>query len=216
MFHLPFTLPLDFSVCICVTAGKPFRPHYWLAQCSVYLVVMLVMKLIVGPLVAFKFWKEVGPPPLPPSTHPHIHSLTLHIYYFPLPFLSTAGQVDEVILPTNEHLRIAIVMFIVPLVVNVSNSQLNCMPLAEPSLKTLIAVYCVEMDMCGCVRATTRYHTPVTLKYDSVVNETSLVTQDHRRSSQYNMCRSFQWLWKSHLVLFSLTPTIMHTSFNYC
>lgn len=156
------------------------------------------------------------PPPLPPSTHPHIHSLTLHIYYFPLPFLSTAGQVDEVILPTNEHLRIAIVMFIVPLVVNVSNSQLNCMPLAEPSLKTLMAVYCVEMDVWGCVRATTIYHTPVTLKHDSVVNETSLVTQYHRRSSQYNMCMSFQWLWKSHLVLFSLTPTIMHTSLNYC
>ena len=75
MFHLPFTLHLDFSVCICVTAGKPFRPHYWLAQCSVYLVVMLVMKLIVGPLVAFKFWKEVGPPPSPlPHTHTYTHS----------------------------------------------------------------------------------------------------------------------------------------------
>lgn len=134
----------------------PFRPHYWLAQCSVYLVVMLVMKLIVGPLVAFKFWKEVRPPPL--STHPHIHSLTLHIYYFSLPFLSTAGQVDEVILPTNEHLRIAIVMFIVPLVVNVSNRQLNCLPLAEPSLNTLTAAYRVEVDVCGCVRATTIYH----------------------------------------------------------
>jgi len=152
--------------------GVPFRPHYWLAQCSVYLVVMLVMKLIVGPLVAFKFWKEV----------------------------------DEVILPTNEHLRIAIVMFIVPLVVNVSNRQLNCLPLAEPSFDTLTTAYRVEVDVCGCVRATTIYHTPVTLKYDSVVNETSLMTQYHCRSSESNMCMSFQWLWKSHLVLFTSRP----------
>lgn len=105
-------------------------------------------------------------------------------------------------------------MFIVPLVVNVSNRQLNCLPLAEPSFNTLTAAYRVEVDVCGCVRATTIYHTPVTLKY--VVNETSLMTQYHCRSSESNMCMSFQWLLKSHLVLFSLTPAIMHISFNYC
>ena len=43
-------------------AGEPFRLHYWLAQLSVYMIVMLVMKLIVGPLVAFNFWKEVHLP----------------------------------------------------------------------------------------------------------------------------------------------------------
>ena len=65
--------------------GEPFRLHYWLAQLSVYMIVMLVMKLIVGPLVAFNFWKEV----------------------------------DKLILPRDEHLRIAIVIFIVPFIVNV-------------------------------------------------------------------------------------------------
>ena len=47
------------GVCFCSCAGEPFRLHYWLAQLSVYMIVMLVMKLIVGPLVAFNFWKEV-------------------------------------------------------------------------------------------------------------------------------------------------------------
>ena len=39
--------------------GTPFKLHYWLAQTLVYLVVMLLEKLMVGPLIAFKFWKEV-------------------------------------------------------------------------------------------------------------------------------------------------------------
>lgn len=47
---------------VCSHVGEPFRLHYWLAQLIVYLVVMLVMKLIVGPLVAFNFWKEVHTP----------------------------------------------------------------------------------------------------------------------------------------------------------
>lgn len=63
--------------------GDPFQLHYWLAQCGVYLAVMLVEKLIVGPLIAFHFWSEVA------------------------------------ILPKNEHLRIAIVIIIVPFAVNV-------------------------------------------------------------------------------------------------
>ena len=50
------------GVCFCSRAGEPFRLHYWLAQLSVYMIVMLVMKLIVGPLVAFNFWKEVHLP----------------------------------------------------------------------------------------------------------------------------------------------------------
>jgi hypothetical protein len=66
--------------------GNPFKVHYWLAQTAVYLAVMLLEKLIVGPLIAFSFWKKVG----------------------------------RVILPWhNEQLRIAIVIFIVPFIVNV-------------------------------------------------------------------------------------------------
>jgi hypothetical protein len=69
--------------------GNPFKVHYWLAQTAVYLAVMLLEKLIVGPLIAFSFWKKVG----------------------------------RVILPWhNEQLRIAIVIFIVPFIVNVSSS----------------------------------------------------------------------------------------------
>lgn len=40
--------------------GTPFRLHYWLAQTCVYLAVMFLEKLIIGPLVAFSFWKRVG------------------------------------------------------------------------------------------------------------------------------------------------------------
>ncbi len=40
-------------------AGTPFKCHYWLAQCGVYLAVMLVEKLIVGPLIIFDFWNKV-------------------------------------------------------------------------------------------------------------------------------------------------------------
>ena len=39
--------------------GTPFKIHYWLAQTSVYLAVIFLEKLIVGPLVAFSFWKKV-------------------------------------------------------------------------------------------------------------------------------------------------------------
>lgn len=49
--------------------GTPFKLHYWLAQTLVYLVVMLLEKLMVGPLIAFKFWKEV--------THTQCSSLPL-------------------------------------------------------------------------------------------------------------------------------------------
>jgi hypothetical protein len=47
-------------VCIHVFVGDPFKFHYWLAQCGVYLAVMLIEKVIVGPLVFFDFWKKVG------------------------------------------------------------------------------------------------------------------------------------------------------------
>ena len=48
-------------VCVCyVFAGDPFKFHYWLAQCAVYLTVMLIEKVIVGPLVFFDFWKKVS------------------------------------------------------------------------------------------------------------------------------------------------------------
>lgn len=39
--------------------GVPFRCNYWLAQCGVILMVMLVMKLIIGPLAVFHFWTKV-------------------------------------------------------------------------------------------------------------------------------------------------------------
>ena len=45
-------------VCLPCT-GEPFQPGYWLGQLVVYMAVMLVMKLSVGPLAAFKFWKKV-------------------------------------------------------------------------------------------------------------------------------------------------------------
>ncbi len=40
-------------------AGTPFKCHYWLAQCGVYLAVMFLEKLIVGPLIVFDFWNKV-------------------------------------------------------------------------------------------------------------------------------------------------------------
>ncbi len=46
-------------VLVCVFVGDPFKFHYWLAQCGVYLAVMLIEKVIVGPLVFFDFWKKV-------------------------------------------------------------------------------------------------------------------------------------------------------------
>ena len=60
---------------------------------------------------------EGGMPSPPPPR-------TLYSNVFPLPPLNSPCQVDEVILPTNVHLRIAIVMFIVPLVVNVRTAML--------------------------------------------------------------------------------------------
>ena len=40
-------------------AGEPFQFRYWLAQCAVYLLVMLVEKICVGPLILFNFWNKV-------------------------------------------------------------------------------------------------------------------------------------------------------------
>ncbi|XP_003384959.1 PREDICTED: store-operated calcium entry regulator STIMATE-like isoform X2 [Amphimedon queenslandica] len=66
--------------------GVPFRCNYWLAQCGVVLLVMLVMKLVIGPMAVFHFWTKVG-----------------HVI---LPF-------------KNKELRTAVVIFIVPFIVNV-------------------------------------------------------------------------------------------------
>ena len=56
----------------CTCTGTPFRFRYWIAQCGVYLLVMLLEKLLVGPLVLFNFWKKVL---LTPSlTHSLAHS----------------------------------------------------------------------------------------------------------------------------------------------
>ena len=46
--------------CIYVFIGDPFKFHYWLAQCAVFLTVTLIEKVIVGPLVFFDFWKKVS------------------------------------------------------------------------------------------------------------------------------------------------------------
>ena len=43
----------------CQIIGEPFQFRYWLAQCAVYLLVMLVEKICVGPLILFNFWKKV-------------------------------------------------------------------------------------------------------------------------------------------------------------
>ena len=43
----------------CFVVGTPFKFHYWLAQCGVYLAVMFIEKLIVGPLILFDFWNKV-------------------------------------------------------------------------------------------------------------------------------------------------------------
>lgn len=64
--------------------GEPFQFRYWLAQCAVYLLVMLVEKICVGPLILFNFWSKV-----------------------------------EAVLPGNEKVRTALVIFIVPFIVNV-------------------------------------------------------------------------------------------------
>ena len=40
-------------------AGEPFQFHYWLAQCVIYLLVMLIEKVCVGPLILFNFWSKV-------------------------------------------------------------------------------------------------------------------------------------------------------------
>lgn len=40
--------------------GEPFQFRYWLTQCAVYLLVMLVEKIIVGPLILFNFWNKVS------------------------------------------------------------------------------------------------------------------------------------------------------------
>ena len=42
-----------------VVTGEPFRIKYWLAQCGVYLAVMLVEKLVTGPVAALSFWSKV-------------------------------------------------------------------------------------------------------------------------------------------------------------
>lgn len=52
-------MELGSQVLQCPFTGDPFKFHYWLAQCFVYLVVMLIEKVIVGPLVFFDFWKKV-------------------------------------------------------------------------------------------------------------------------------------------------------------
>lgn len=64
--------------------GEPFQFHYWLAQCVIYLLVMLIEKVCVGPLILFNFWSKV-----------------------------------EAVLPGNEKVKIALVIFIIPFVVNV-------------------------------------------------------------------------------------------------
>ena len=43
-----------------VVVGEPFHFRYWLAQCAVYLLVMLLEKLCVGPLILFDFWSKVS------------------------------------------------------------------------------------------------------------------------------------------------------------
>ena len=45
--------------CILFLLGEPFKVSYWLAQCTIVLLVMLIMKLIIGPMVVFRFWKKV-------------------------------------------------------------------------------------------------------------------------------------------------------------
>lgn len=50
----------DVLLFVCFITGSPFKLHYWLAQCGVYLMVMFMAKLIVGPLILFDFWKEVS------------------------------------------------------------------------------------------------------------------------------------------------------------
>ena len=112
MLHIITYLLLFVSLFV----GDPFRCHYWLLQCLVYLLVMFVEKLLIGPLVLFSFWKEVSclSFKLVPSS-----SLSLSLSLS----LGVCVQVGK-ILPRNEKLRIAIVIFIVPFVVNVSYHQL--------------------------------------------------------------------------------------------
>lgn len=88
----------------CPLTGSPFKFHYWLAQTAVYLAVMLLEKLMVGPLVAFPFWSKV------------------RLLYNNRDLMKIlCQQVERVILPwNNEQLKIAIVIFIVPFIFNVS------------------------------------------------------------------------------------------------
>lgn len=43
-----------------ILTGDPFHFRYWLAQCAIYLLVMLVEKVCVGPLILFDFWSKVS------------------------------------------------------------------------------------------------------------------------------------------------------------
>ncbi len=45
---------------VCMYVGDPFRFHYWVLQCGVYLLVMVVEKVCVGPLTIFHFWNNVS------------------------------------------------------------------------------------------------------------------------------------------------------------
>ena len=103
-----------YGLCV-LSLGDPFKVQYWLAQLLVYLTVMLLEKLMVGPLVAVPFWEKVSDSACTDNT-----DLCMYDDLLPLHTHFSLAQLDK-ILPQNEYLRIAIVIFIVPFVVNVSD-----------------------------------------------------------------------------------------------
>lgn len=47
-------------MCTLCHAGDPFHLRYWMAQCGIYLLIMLVEKICIGPLILFSFWSKVS------------------------------------------------------------------------------------------------------------------------------------------------------------
>jgi hypothetical protein len=67
-----FSLVPAWSVILCVLTGKPPSLNVWLAQCCLYMLLMVIVKVCITLLIQLDFWDVVRDIILSPITNPKV------------------------------------------------------------------------------------------------------------------------------------------------
>jgi len=89
---------------LCVLTGKPPSVNAWLAQCCLYVLLMVVVKICITVLIQFDFWDDVRDFILSPVTNPKVEVVVVMLI---IPFFINVSILTHIMI--TSYLRMLVI-----------------------------------------------------------------------------------------------------------